>query len=449
MNNFTKLGFILATLGSSIGLGHIWRFPYMTGEYGGSAFVLVYILLTIFIGIPILVAKMVIGNKTQANVVRAFDELDPTAKKHWKKASIMIIGGPLILTFYAVVLGWVFYYLVVVSFNLPDTIEQSNNIFATLVTDSILASIGSFAFCIFLTGYIVSKGVKNGLEKYNFILMPLLFLIFIGLFFYAMTMDSFKQSISFLFSFNIHEINTNVIVMALSQMFFSLSIGVGTIITYSSSAKKGDNLLSSAAWIALSGVVISLVAGIIIFTFLFNHGQSASEGSGMLFKAIPLVFGQMAYGEIISLLFFAAVLFAGITSTISILEPPVAYLSDTYNISRAKVAYLICLAIFIVGLVVILSNTKAYGAYFTFFNKSFMDWIDFFTAAIVMPLGGLLALIFLGFAVNKKIIYKFVKGFMSREVFNVWYFVIKYIAPLVIFIVLVAKFVETFAKAVN
>lgn len=446
MNNFTKLGFILATLGSSIGLGHIWRFPYMTGEYGGSAFILIYILLTIFIGIPILVAKMVIGNKSQKNIVRSFDELDPTTKKHWKKAGIMIISGPLILTFYAVILGWVFYYLVIVSFNLPDTIESSNNLFSTFVEDNILASIISFGVCIFLTGFVVTKGAKNGLEKCNFILMPLLLFIFIGLFFYATTMDSFSQALEFLFSFNINEINTDVVIMALSQMFFSLSIGVGVIITYSSSAKKGDNLLISATWIALSGIVISLIAGIVIFTFLFNYNQEPSAGSGMLFKSIPLVFSQMAYGEIISILFFAAVLFAGITSTISLLEPSVSYLADTYNISRPKVTYLLCVIIFLVGLIVILSGTKKYSSYLTFFDKNFMEWIDFFTAAIIMPFGGLLALIFLGFVVNKKVVYKFVRGFMSRTLFNIWYFIIKYIATFVIIIIFVAKLIETFSK---
>lgn len=446
MNNFTKLGFILATLGSSIGLGHIWRFPYMTGENGGSAFVLVYVFLTICIGIPILVAKMVIGNKTQKNVTSAFNELDSTTKKHWKKASIMIVGGPLILTFYAVVLGWAFYYLGIVTFSLPNDIEGSKNIFNSLVSNKILASSICFGVCMFLTAFIVSRGIKNGLEKYNFILMPLLFLIFIGLFFYSLSLPSFGKAIDFLFVFDYKEITPTVVIMALSQMFFSLSIGVGTIITYSSSARKGDNLLSSAAWVALSGIVISLIAGIIIFTFLFSYNQEASAGPGMLFVSLPLVFNQMAYGGIISFLFFIAVLFAGITSTISILEPPVAYLSDTYKISRAKASYAICIAIFIVGIFVILSLTSEFGGHFSFFEKSLFDWVDFITAAIIMPLGALSALVFLTFAVGKKTVYKFVRGFMSRSVFNVWYVIVKYIAPLVIIIVLVSKFIETFFK---
>lgn len=418
----------------------------MTGEYGGSAFVVVYLILTVCIGIPVLVAKMVIGNKTQKNVVRAFDELDRTSSKHWKKIGIMIIGGPLILTFYAVVLGWVLYYFVVVSLGLPDSIEQSNNIFVKLVTDSVLASTIAFGVCVGLTGYIVSKGIKNGLEKYNFILMPLLFIIFIGLFLYAISMPSFGDAVRFLFTFDVTQIDSNVIIMALSQMFFSLSIGVGTIITYSSSANKGDNLLSSASWIALSGIVISLIAGMIIFTFLFAFDQPVSSGPGMLFKSIPLVFGQMAYGKIISFLFFAAVLFAGITSTISILEPPVTYLVDTFKISRAKVSYSICVFIFVVGFFVILSQTSEYGSYLTFFGKSLLDWIDFFTAAIVMPLGALLSLVFLGFVVKKTVVYRFVRKFMSMTMFNVWYVIIKYLAPIVIVVVLVSKFIETFFK---
>lgn len=446
MNNFTKLGFILATLGSSIGLGHIWRFPYMAGESGGSAFVLVYTLLTIFIGIPILVAKMIIGNKTQKNVISAFSELDPSTKKHWKKAGIMILGGPLILTFYAVVLGWAFYYLVIVTFTLPSDIESSKNLFNTLISDSILASIISFGVCMFLTAFIVSRGVKNGLEKCNFILMPLLFIIFAGLFFYSLTMPSFGDAIRFLFVFDINQINPSVVIMALSQMFFSLSIGVGTIITYSSSARKGDNLLSSATWVALSGIVISLVAGVIIFTFLFNYGQEASAGPGMLFVSLPLVFEKMAYGGLISFLFFVAIMFAGITSTISILEPPVAYLADKYNMSRGKIVYYVCGGIFIIGVFVILSLTKDFGSYFTFFGKSLFDWADFITAAIIMPLGGLSALLFLTFVVGKNRVYKFARGFMSRKVFNIWYAIVKYVAPLVIVIVLIAKFVETFFK---
>lgn len=446
MDNFTKFGFVLATLGSSIGLGHIWRFPYMTGESGGSAFVLIYILLTIFIGIPILVAKMIIGNKTQKNVVSAFNELDKSQKKHWKKASFMIVGGPVILTFYAVVLGWAFYYFAIVSLGLPNTIEDSKNLFNTLVSDSVIASLVSFAICMFFTAFIVSKGIKNGLEKYNLILMPLLFIIFIGLFIYAITMPSFSDAVKFLFLFDITKINPNVVILALSQMFFSLSIGVGTIITYSSSAKKGDNLISSASWVALSGVIISLIAGLIIFTFLFNYEQSANEGPGMLFISLPLVFAKMAYGEIISLLFFAAVLFAGITSSISILSPPVEYLANSYNITRAKAAYLISLCIFVIGIFVILSLTNSFGNLFTFFGKSLFDWMDFITAAIIMPLGGLFALLFLTYGIHKKIVYKFARGFMSRKIFNIWYVIIKYIAPLVIIMVLVSKFLDTFFK---
>lgn len=444
MNNFSKIGFIMATLGSSIGLGHIWRFPYMAGESGGAAFVILYVALTIAIGVPILVAKMIIGNKTQKNAVAAFKELDKTTRKHWNKAGLMIVGGPIILTFYAVVLGWVFYYLFVGSFNLPQNAVDSKALFDNLVKENFIACVVSFAFCLFFTAFIVSKGVKDGLEKYNLILMPLLFIIFMGLFFYAMSMDSFGKAVEFLFKFEFEKITPSVVIIALSQVFFSLSLGVGTIITYSSSAKKGENLLSSAAWIALSGIVISIIAGLVIFTFLFENGQAASAGEGMLFVSLPIVFGTMSYGWIISFLFFLAVLFAGITSTISILEPPVAYFANTYRISRAKVAYIISTLIFLVGIFVILSFSAQFGKYFTFFDKTLFIWVDFITAAVIMPLGALSALIFLTYFVKKQIVYKFARGFMSRALFNVWYVIIKFIAPVVIVAILVWKFVDTF-----
>lgn len=444
MNNFTKIGFILATLGSSIGLGHIWRFPYMAGESGGGAFVVLYVILTIAIGVPVLVAKMIIGNKTQKNAIAAFNELDRSTRKHWRKAGLMIVGGPIILTFYAVVLGWIFYYLFVGSLNLPHSADESKMLFAYLTQENFMACVISFAFCLFFTAFIVSRGVKDGLEKYNLILMPILFIIFVGLFFYAMSMDSFGRAVEFLFKFEIAKITPSVVIIALSQVFFSLSLGVGTIITYSSSAKKGENLLSSAAWIALSGIVISIIAGLVIFTFLFEHGQSASAGPGMLFISLPIAFGDMAYGWVISFLFFLAVLFAGITSTISILEPPVAYFANTYRVSRAKVAYFIAFLIFLVGIFVILSFSAEYGKYLTFFGKSLFDWVDFITAAIIMPLGALSALIFLTYFVKKQVVYKFARGFMSRKLFNVWYGIVKFIAPVVIVAVLVWKFADSF-----
>ncbi|MGX2982734.1 sodium-dependent transporter [Helicobacter sp. 23-1045] len=444
MNNFSKIGFILATLGSSIGLGHIWRFPYMAGEYGGGAFVVLYVALTIAIGVPILVAKMIIGNKTQKNAVAAFRELDKTTRGHWNKAGLMIVGGPIILTFYAVVLGWVFYYLFVGSFSLPQDAKASGEMFSNFVGHNFMASLISFAFCIFFTGFIVSKGVKDGLEKYNLVLMPLLFIIFIGLFFYAMSMDKFVDSAKFLFEFEFSKITPSVVIIALSQVFFSLSLGVGTIITYSSSAKKGENLLTSAIWIALSGIVVSIIAGLVIFTFLFENNQPASSGPGMLFISLPIVFGDMSYGWIISALFFLAVLFAGITSTISILEPPVAYLSNTYKISRTKASYALCVMIFLVGVLVILSMSEGTKAYLTFFGKNFFDWMDFITAAIIMPLGALSALIFITYFVRKEIVYKFARGFMSRKLFNVWYVIVKYVAPIVIVAVLIWKFIDSF-----
>ena len=201
MNNFSKLGFILATLGSSIGLGHIWRFPYVAGTSGGGAFVLLFLAITFIIGVSMLIAEMIMGNRTKTNAQDAFVMLDESKGKKWKYAGITVIGGPLILTFYCIVLGWVLYYLFFVSFNLPSDAKTSEAGFLHLLQDDLTAQILSFFAIVVITAYFVARGVKSGIEALNFILMPLLFIIFIGLFIYAATLPSFSNGLHFMFDF--------------------------------------------------------------------------------------------------------------------------------------------------------------------------------------------------------------------------------------------------------
>ena len=201
MNGFSKFGFILATLGSSVGLGHIWRFPYMAGEMGGSAFVLLFLVLTLVVGVAMLIGEMLMGNKTQKNTTDAFIELDPNPKKPWRFAGLVLIGGPFILTFYSVVLGWVVYYLFSVSIDLPKDAKEADFIYNTLLGSQIWWQILGFSVVLGLTGLIVSLGVKEGIERLNVVLMPLLFIIFIGLLVYAAFQPAFWQAVHFLFDF--------------------------------------------------------------------------------------------------------------------------------------------------------------------------------------------------------------------------------------------------------
>ncbi|PAF54258.1 sodium-and chloride-dependent transporter [Helicobacter sp. 13S00482-2] len=446
MGNFSKLGFILATLGSSIGLGHIWRFPYMAGVSGGGGFVLLFLFLSLSIGISMLVAEMLIGHTTNKNTTEAFKELDPTPKKKWGYAGITLVGGPFILTFYSIVLGWVAYYLFVVSFDLPVDVVASEAEFKNLLTNSILPQILGFTAVLGITGWVVSRGIKNGIEKLNFVLMPLLFIIFIGLLIYAMTMPSFSEAFKFMFAFKFEEITPNVLVASLGQVFFSLSLGVGIIITYSASTNEKQNLLKSAFWVVIPGILISLIAGLMIFTFVFEYGAKVSEGPGLVFVSLPLIFGQMGLaGNIISVLFLVALGFAGITSTISLLEPSVKYIIDRFALNRFVSTWLIALGIYVVGIVMIFSLNVDYKNDLTFFDKSLFDWADFSSSAIVMPLGGFLSVIFVGWVVGKERVYEFSKHFLSRKIFEVWFFILRYIAPLVVIVIWIAKFVELFS----
>ena len=306
MNTFSKFGFILATLGSSIGLGHIWRFPYMAGQMGGGAFVLLFLVLALVIGVSLLITDMVIGNRGKKDVVGCFETLDPSPKKPWRLAGIAIIGGPLILSFYAVILGWILYYFVAISFNLPSNMFLSKWAFNELMSERIWCQVLGLFACLFITALIVSLGIKKGIEKLNLVLMPLLFIIFIGLLIYAAFQPSFMQAVHFLFDFKYEDINSNVFMEALAQMFFSLSLGVGTIITYAALTQEKQNLLTSALWVVVPGIIISLVAGLIIFAFYFGYdgslGNDGDRGINLVFISLPLIFSEFgAVGQILCL----------------------------------------------------------------------------------------------------------------------------------------------------
>ncbi|RDU71497.1 sodium-dependent transporter [Helicobacter brantae] len=441
MNNFSKLGFILATLGSSIGLGHIWKFPYMAGQNGGGAFVLFYLVLALVIGVSMLIAEMLIGNKAKTNPVDSFVVLEPNKKATWKFIGIITIGGPMVMTFYAVVLGWVLYYLFIGSFSLPHDLESAKQSFVSLASGSIPTQIAGLLVCMFLTGYIVAKGVKGGIEKLNLILMPLLFIIFIGLLIYACTLDSFGKAWNFMFAFHPEKLTSDVVLSALGQVFFALSLGLGTILIYGAYADSNENLLSSSIWVVVSGLFISIVAGLMIFAFLFQYDGEASAGPGLLFISLPLVFGKMGiWGNIISFLFMLCVAFAGITSTVSIVEPAAAYLKDRLGWSQAKATWVCCALISVVGIFVILSITADYGAIFSIGGMSLFDIFDNATSKVIMPLGGFFILIFASYVIGKKRLREYTKDYLSPTLFEIWYIIIAFVAPLVIAVIGLAPF---------
>ncbi|GAA7315222.1 sodium-dependent transporter [Helicobacter pylori] len=441
MGKFSKLGFILATLGSSIGLGHIWRFPYMVGHNGGSAFVLLYLVLTLSLGIAMLLVEMLIGNLGKKDVVSNYQILDPKRKKYYSFTSFFILGGPLILSFYAVVLGWVLYYLFVVTFDLPKDLEQAKMQFSMLQNGSLIWPIIGFSACLLPTIWFVSRGIEEGIEKLNVVLMPLLFVIFIGLLVYAITLESMPKALRFLFNFEIQKIDFKVVMDALGQMFFSLSLGVGTIITYSAFTPKKENLLKSSLFIVLPGILISLIAGVMIFTFVFEYHADVSQGPGLVFISLPLTFAKMGIsGQIVSLFFFMALVFAGITSTVSLIEPLVLYLINRFNFSRLQASLWIGVVVYVLGVLVILSMNERYAKFLSFAHKSVFGWLDFITSSFLMPLGGLFSVLFVGWILNKKRSFLATKHFFNINAFKAWHFSVRFIAPVVILAIFILQF---------
>lgn len=450
MNNFSKIGFILAALGSSIGLGHIWRFPYIAGENGGGAFVLFYLFLALFVGIAMLIGEMLIGNKGKANAFKSYEALAPSSCKKWKYAGLSLIGGPIILSFYAIVLGWVFYYLCKVSFSLPTDMESSNAIFTHLYTQGFLEQNLGFIFVMLVSGWVISRGVKKGIEMLNLILTPLLFIIFFGLLLYAMSMESFPKALSFMLSFDIEGVKKalqpDVFINSLGQVFFSLSLGVGIIITYAASSQDNQNLLKSALWIVLSGVVIAIMAGLMIFTFVYEYDGAVGEGVGLIFKTLPVMLSHLGIlGNVIAFLFLLAFSFAGITSAISLLEPAVMYVSESLGWSRARATWSIVLATLALGELIIASICTPLSEILSFKGKSLMDIVEFLSANIIMTLGGLLAVIFIGWVVPKGNLRNFTQSFFTPAMFALWYGIMRYIAPFITIVILIAMCAKFFS----
>lgn len=437
---FGRIGFILAAAGSAVGLGNIWKFPYMTGQNGGGAFVLVYLITVVLIGLSIFIAEVLMGRTSRDDSVTTFEKLAKSHGNLWKYAGFISITGVLILSFYTVVIGWIFKYIVISFSSLPINVSVSGNLFGKMVSGDWLGQFIFFSLAFFITIWIVARGVKKGIEKANLILMPLLVIILAILLIYSMTIVGFKDSLKFMFYPDWSKLTGNSLLEAVGHAFFTLSLGMGTIMAYATSLPKNENIVKSSFMVVVADTVIALVAGIIIFTFIFHFGAKPSEGPGLVFISLPALFSQLGYmGNIVSILFFVALAFAGITSAVSIVEPTALYFINRFNLSRAKALVLISSIAYIFGLMAILSNVKEFSTYFTYFGKGYFDILDYLTSAILLPLGGMITAIFVGFVMDKQRVYDALSKYMSDTVFNLWYFSIRYIAPIGVMTVMADK----------
>lgn len=432
---FTKWGFILATVGSAVGLGNIWKFPYITGEYGGGAFVLVYLLTILFVGFSILVAEMFLGYFGKSDAVTIFENIGNNLKN--KKPSMKYIGfmtfnGLIIMTFYSVVIGWILYYIYSSINGLPTTIAEAELEFKTLVGENILTQLFFHTLATLTILHFVNGGIKKGIEKLNNILIPTLIVIMVSLLLYSTTLESFEEAFKFMFYPDWSKLTSEAFVRAVGHSFFTLSLGMGAIITYSASISNNVNITKSAISVLFFDTLIALVAGLIIFTLLFQFNEEPSKGAGLVFISMPVIFAQMGeIGSIVSILFLSALAMAGLTSAVSLVEPAVLYAINRFSVTRFKATIYMGVIYWFIGIFVILSYSTTYGETFSFFGKPLFDLLELITDSILLPISGILLALTVGYTIRKVDLTK-IQNEMGSTLFSIWYFSVRVIAPIAI-----------------
>lgn len=389
----SKIGFILAAAGSAIGLGNIWKFPYVVGENGGAAFIVIYLLSTLLIGLPVIMAEILIGRTTNRNPVGAFKALSNS--KFWVLVGGMgILAGFIILSFYSVVAGWSFGYIVEAikgvffDFNSAD----SAGIHFKSLTNDVGWILGFHSIFMIVSMFFVYKGIQKGIEKGSKIMMPILFLLLVVLMIRGLTLPGAEVGIEFIFSPDWSKVSPGMILEAVGQAFFTLSLGMGAMLTYGSYMSKKDSIPVSGIQIIILDTMIAIVAGVAIFTAVFATGQDPAAGPGLIFQTLPVVFTKMPGGFIFSIIFFILLTIAAITSVISLLEVIVAYFVDEKNWKRHKAVLVFGTLSFIVGIPSALSFNLMSD--FKIFGLTFFDLVNFFSSNILLPLGGFLIAIF-------------------------------------------------------
>ncbi len=428
-----------ATLGSAVGLGNIWKFPYLTGENGGAAFLIVYLLCVAFVGIPLMISEFYIGRKTRLNAVGSFEKLAPG--KPWKLIGYMgVLGAYLIMFFYSSVAGWVYSYIfkAIRGDFVGITPEIAETKFAETLTSPYAPVIWQFLF-LAIVGVVIVLGVRKGIERVTKTLMPLLFILIIICDIRALTLPGAKEGLAFLFAPDFSVIGPLTILTALGLAFFKLSIGMGTMITYSSYFTQNNNMINTATRVAVSDIIVSILAGIAIFPALFSFGMEPSAGPGLLFMTIPLVFSQMPFGNLLLIAFFTLTAIAATTASISIVETTVLFFSEQMKVPR-KIAVAINISIMaIIGITASLSaSSEGLLGGVKIFGKTFFDFFDFASSNILLPLGGLFIAIFIGYVIKKE---DFVNELSNNGtirnagLIKALYFLLRYITPLLVILV--------------
>ncbi len=433
----SRVAFILAATGSAVGLGNIWKFPYIAGENGGGAFVIVYLLCVLIIGIPLMMAEIMLGRRSKENPIHTMEILtaEAGADKNWHYLGWMgVAAGFLILSYYSVIAGWASAYAVKSFFGSfsgasPDEVKAIFNDFVASPRQLL------FWHTTFMlaTMLIVAKGIEKGFEKSIGLLMPGLFALMILLVGYAMTTDGYFKGLDFLFKPDFSKLTANAALVAMGQAFFSLSLGMGAIMVYGAYLPKDVSIAKSSMIIAGADTIVALLAGIAIFPIVFSNGLQPNSGPGLVFETLPIAFGNMFGGWLFGVLFFIALVFAALSSSISLIEPAVAWLIENKGFSREKACLWSGLVAWLLG----------FGTVFSFnvwssvklFERNFFELIDYLTANLMLPIGGFCIAVFAGWIMKQEHSKEELDLPGEHVSFQIWKFLVCYIAPAAVFLV--------------
>ena len=434
---FSKLGYILAMAGSAIGLGNAWKFPTMTGNHGGFAFIFLYFVLTILIACVAFLAEAGIGRLSGKDTPKALIELAPKGQRFWGLGGFFMITALLIASFYLVVIGWILYYACLSIAGLPASTDEASNLFDSLIKNNLTSVLSCYFAVLFITFYTVSRGIKEGIEKLNFILMPSLFILLIVILIYSFTFNSsgFSGAVSFIFTPDFSKIlDPELILAAMGLALFSLSLGVGTVSTYGASLGEDTNLFKSLLYIVGLNICMGILMGLVVFSFVqVAPGASANDGPGLIFVSLASLFGELgAVGSALGFMFFISLLFAGITSAVSMIEPAVRYFEDEKGISRIKSSAILGVLVFGLGVLCVLSFYEPTKESFAIFGKSIFDVLDYATSNVLMPLGVLFFSIFAGWIMPKERFYTLFLNYAPKFAVDIWHFILRFILPILV-----------------
>jgi len=429
----SRWAFILAATGSAVGLGNIWKFPYITGENGGGAFVAVYLICILLIGIPIMMAEVMLGRRGRRSPINAMRHLasEEGASPHWKYLGWAgVIAGFLILSYYSVIAGWALAYIFRAASGsfVGVGAEGIGTMFGHFIGDP-EALIAWHTLFMVMTMVVVARGVRGGLEAAVRFLMPGLFILLIVMVGYALNTGHFNEGLAFLFTPNFDKLTGNGLLIAMGHAFFTLSLGMGAIMVYGSYLPSKASITKTVVIIAAADTLVALLAGMAIFPIVFAYGLEPGSGPGLIFQTLPIAFGQMPGGVLFGTFFFILLLFAAWSSSISLVEPAVAWLIENHGMTRKSAAIWCGVITWFVGLGTVFSFNYLSGEEFRLFGKTFFDLLDFLTSNVMLPLGGLLIAVFSAWIMRPEDAREEMRMGYPKA-FALWHFLVRYVTPI-------------------